>query len=409
MKYANSIKYIDSFKCAGDGEIISYRRISELCRDLGQINMGVRFIHVPSGVAGHGCGVFMESIVKNAGYRIGRIVCPEGCDSRSSVYICGQVPSIEDYNKCVAELKLKVGKNYESEYLREEIIFVLSLLICRLEGCEFIILEGTDKLDRVCAPFELTIIPTIYDSEKTMEKAMRLCDSIRCGTREVISGNQKKDVYNYISTVCTPSGQRLFIPAKAQFEITEQSSRQIVFNYKDREGFMLKTSSLIMRDCALTVIEAVMAMRREGIRISMSSVASGLCDAQSADSFEIISYTPNVIVDNSNEKDEISLMYKTFLEVFGEKKISLCIPGESYEDIENMISDIPLTQIKDIIVCGHNYELSSYQNINVTVCRTHKNAADIISNDCDRDSTWICYGGSLGQKIKSEIIKNINK
>ena len=409
MRYANSLKYIDSFKCSGDGESISLRRVSELCRALGQINMGVRFIHVPSGAAGHGCGVLMENIVKNSGYKIGRIVCPEGCDSRSSVYVCGQVPSIEDYNKCVCELKLKVAKNYESEYLREEIIFVLSLLICRLEGCEFVILEGTDKLDRVCSPFELTIIPTIYDSENAMDKAIRLCDSIRCGTREVVSGNQKKDVYNYISKVCTPSGQRLFIPAKAQFEITEQSSRRLVFNYIEREGFVLKTPSIIMRDCALTVIEAVMAMRREGIRISFSSVVSGFSDAQSADSFEVVSYTPTVIVDNSSERDEISLMYKTFLEVFGEKKISVCIPAQSYEDIENMLSDIPLAQIKNILVCGHNYELSSYENINVKVCRTYKDAASVISRDSGYDSTWICYGGSLGQKIKSEIIKNINK
>ena len=401
MKYVNSLKYIDGFRLASAGDGVSLKRIAELCLSLGQINRGVRFIHVPEGVAGHGCALLLEGIIKAAGYRIGRICSTRGLDSRASVFVGGEIPSIEDYNKCVAEIKSKVNKNYESECCREEIIFVLSLLLCRLSGCEFIILEGTERFDRVCAPFELAIIPTVYDTERATEKIHRLCDAVRCGTREVVSGNQRSDIYNYISTVCAPSGQRLFIPAKAQFELVEQSSRKIVFNYNGRDGFCLKTPSLIMRDCAMTSIEAIMAIRREGIRIPVSAMLSGIESAGSCGSFEIISYTPTVITDNSAESDEVCLMYKTFCEIFGEdKKFSVCIPAESNAEMEKLLSSIPDEKINKILVCGHNYDLNEYHSKSVSVCRTYKDASKIISSDKNFDSIWICFGGELSQKIK---------
>lgn len=401
MKYVNSLKYIDGFRLASEGDGVSVKRIAELCSSLGQINRGVRFIHVPGGVAGHGCALLLEGIIRVAGYRIGRICPSPELDSRASAFIGGEIPSIEDYNKCVAEIKSKVNKNYESEYCREEIIFVLSLLLCRLSGCEFIILEGTDKFDRVCAPFELAVIPTVYDTERATEKISRLCDAVRCGTREVVSGNQRSDIYNYISNVCAPSGQRLFIPAKAQFELVEQSSRKIIFNYNGRDGFCLKTPSLIMRDCAMTSIEAIMAIRREGIRIPVSAMLAGVEVAGSCGSFEVISYTPTIITDNSAESDEVCLMYKTFCEIFGEdKKFSVCIPAESDEDMDKLLSSIPDEKINKILVCGHNYDLNQYHSKSVSVCRTHKDAAKIISADKDFDSIWICFGGELSQNIK---------
>lgn len=405
MKYVNSLKYIDGFRLASEGDGVSVKRISELCASLGQINRGVRFIHTPDGVAGHGCALLLEGIIKAAGYRIGRICSDRELDSRASVFVGGDIPSIEDYNKCVAEIKSKVNKNYESEYCKEEIVFVLSLLLCRLNGCEFIILEGTERFDRVCAPYELAIIPTVYDTQHANEKISRLCDAVRCGTREVVSGNQRSDIYNYISTVCAPSGQRLFIPAKAQFEVVEKSSRRIVFNYNGRDGFYLKTPSLIMRDCAMTAIEAIMAIRREGIRIPVSAMLAGVEAAGSCGSFEVISYTPTVITDNSTEPDEVCLMYKTFCEIFGEnKKFSVCIPAESDPDIERLLSSIPDEKINRILVCGHNYDLREYHSKTVSVCRTYKDAAKIITADKDYDSCWICFGGELSQKIKSEVI-----
>ncbi len=409
MKYVNSLKYIENFPQSNDESMFSQRRIAELCKSLGGINVGVRFINIPSGVAGHGCAVMLENIIKDAGYTVGRIVSPQKREVRDCVLVGGEIPSIADFNGCVAEIKDKVSKNYQTLYLREEIVFVLSLLLCRLNGCDFIILEGTEKFDRVCAPYELAIIPTIYASENAVERIVPLCDVIRRGTREVVSGNQKSDVYNYISSVCAPSGLRLFIPVKSQFEITDTGLRLLSFNYNGREGFRLKSPSYILRDCAMTVIEAVMAMRREGIRIPISAVISGLENAGCADSFEIISYMPTIIVDNADDEDEITFLYKTFCDIIGEsKKISLCIPYVGENKTKKILSVIPSGQIVQTIVCTNGEQSEVFDN-GIKFCRTRKDAAKIIADDENPDSVWLCFGGNFGQEIKEEIIKEANK
>ena len=408
MKYANSLKYIESFKSAGESGV-SRKRIAELCTALGKINVGARFIHTPGSVAGHGCGVLFEHCVKCAGYKIGRVIDPRGLDSRSCVFINCEIPSIEDYNKCVAELKSKVGKASESEYLKEEIAFVLSLLLCFYSGCEFIILEGTDKYDRVCAPYELTVIPTLYGGEAGLEQIKPLCDAIRCGTREVVSGNQKSDVYNYISNVCAPAGQRLFIPVKSQFELTEVGARRVCFNYNGRDGFVLKTPSLIMRDCAMTVIEAIFAVRREGIRLPVSAMISGISEAGSCGSFELVSYSPTVISDNAVQTDEVAQTYKTLCEIFGEdKSFSVCIPADMQSDIDRLLSALPTDRLEDIYVYTHNFELSYYKDKPLTLCRTHKDMAKHILSRKEQDCITLILGGAFSGRVRDEIKKLVD-
>ena len=66
MKYANSVKYLKSFDLSGDISEISAARVAGLCRDLGKINVGPKFIHISGASASHGCALFIESIIKNA-------------------------------------------------------------------------------------------------------------------------------------------------------------------------------------------------------------------------------------------------------------------------------------------------------------------------------------------------------
>ena len=241
MKYSNSLKYMNSFPAADGAGNISQKRALELCLDLGRINAGMRCICLPEGGSGHAIAVLLESVIKNAGHCVGRVTSVGGFDSRSSICVDGEAPSIEDYNRAVAELKSAVQRKPDAGYTKEETTFALGLLLCRISGCEYVILEGLSgkdfSLDSVCAPYDLIVMPTVYDSENAAEKVRTLCDAVRRGTREVVSGNQKSEVYNAISNACAISGVRLYIPVKAQFEVGEITSRKLTFSYCGREGF----------------------------------------------------------------------------------------------------------------------------------------------------------------------------
>ena len=128
MKYANSIKYINSFERAGDSSLISQKRIRNLCEQLGRVNLGMRYISLPKSTAGHACAIMLESVIKAAGYKVGRITSTADFDPKASIFIDRAVPDINDMNKSVAEIRSFIKSNPDESYYKEEVVFALSLL-----------------------------------------------------------------------------------------------------------------------------------------------------------------------------------------------------------------------------------------------------------------------------------------
>ena len=123
---------MNSFPAADGVGNISQKRALELCLDLGRINAGMRCICLPEGGSGHAIAVLLESVIKNAGHCVGRVTSVGGFDSRSSIFVDGEAPSIEDYNRAVAELKSAVQRKPDAGYTKEETTFALGLLLCRI-------------------------------------------------------------------------------------------------------------------------------------------------------------------------------------------------------------------------------------------------------------------------------------
>lgn len=412
MKYANSLKYVNSFAPAESLCAISVKRIRDMCSELGRINVGAKCIVTPKGCAGHASAVMLESVIKSAGYRVGRITSEYDFDSRASVYLDGDIAAIDDYNKCVSEIKSLVLQNPNEKYFREEIVFILSLLLCKLHGCEFIILEGLSdegySLDSLCAPFDLVVVPTVYSSEN--DTAVKVaCDAIRRGSREVVSGNQKNCVYTAISNACMLSGIRLNVTAKPTFSVSGMSARRVEFSYADRDGYVLKSPSIILRDCAMLVIESALALRRDGIKMPWGSIASGLELTNNASCFDMLSAAPAVVVDSACVAEEISSVLETFeetVEPLGE--MTVCIKSDSYNSLVSQLKAFEGKSLQKLIVCGiaDLEDAALHTNFEVTPCDSVLSAAKDVYQSFKQKRTVFCFGSvAFAQEIKTEFIK----
>jgi len=413
MKYANSLKYINSFEMADKLSDISTKRVRKLCEDLGRVNVGSRFIVVPSGCAGHATAVMLESVIKKAGYRVGRITSESDFESRSMVYLDGELADIEDYNKCVAEIKGIVSKEVDANYLRQEICFALSLLLCQLNGCEFIILEALSgegySFDALCAPYELVIAPTVYSKDGN-EETKHICDAIKRGVREVVSGNQKSSVYGVISNACMLAGVRINVTAKPTLQIKETTARRVVFSYADRDGYVIKSPSHILRDCAMLVIESALALRRDGIKMPWGSIALGLENAQNTGCFDMLSISPAVLVDCASQKQELESVIETFEETVGSfSRLTICIKAGDKSELPCQLSAFEGRKIERLIVCGDLDEDDvSLKCVcaDVSVCGTVKLAAKHVHKASMENLTVLCVGGvAFAAEIKNEFIR----
>lgn len=411
MKYVNSLKYMNGFSSARSESDISRKRVSELCMSLGRINRDMRYVCLPHGAAGRATAAMLESILSSAGYRVGRISSAENFDSRTSVYLNGRLASIEDYNKAVAELKSAVQRSDES-FFAEEVTFVLSLLLCKLADCDYVILEGLGdgefSLDAVCAPYDLIIIPTVYEgSEDTVRP---VCEAIRRGVREVISGNQKIEIYNAISNACATSGIRLYIPVKSQFEVTETSLIKTSFNYGGRENYTLKSPSHVVRDCAMIAIEASLAIRRAGIKLPWSTIVDGLSNASNHSCFNVISAAPVLVTDCAETHGEAVMLRETLQKVAPHvQSVILCIGCRDAACACLLASPFADLEIREIIVCGEDGgEDGSFdkESCPVTSVNGTEAAAKLLLDRSKAADAAICFGSvHFEETVNSQLKK----
>lgn len=258
----------------------------------------------------------------------------------------------------------------------------------------------------MCAPYDLIVIPTLYDSEMSEERVKFLCDLIRRGSREVVSGNQKSEIYNTISNACAISGARLAIPLKAQFEITDVTARRAVFKYGEREGFTLRSPSVLLRDSAMTVIEAALALRRGGVKLPWSSISEGLADATNMECFDLLSLSPLAVIDSASDAHQAEMLIRTVSEIFGEgaiDKVSVCIP----ESAMAALAAFEGKNIESLIVFsqGGEADASGGENRLDSMKKCAKEAVRLMK---DGKNLFVFGSVAFAFEMKNEILKLIN-
>lgn len=404
MKYVNSLKFMNSFPSA-KGEGISTARTAELCSLLGKVNIGTNSIFIPGGAAGHATAVMLESVIRAAGYKVGRISVAEDFDSRSIVYLDGALAPIEDYNRGVAELKSATLKAESVAFKKEEAAFALALLLCKLHASDYVILEGMSSLEydlaSLCAPYDLVVIPAINGDQDGSSKTV--CEAIKHGVREVVSGNQKKQIYDKISNACVGAGARLTVTSKQSFKVESITGIKLSFTYAEREGYSIKTPSVTQRECAMLVIESALAIRRSGIKLPWASISSGLASATGTGCFEMFSASPLALIDSAKTPDEADKLRATLDEVFGKDEpadISVCLPDTAL----GLVTLLGERQIKKyIILSTQDEKISTEERM---ICTTTKECADEVFSMMKSGENVICLGSvGFALAIRTELYK----
>jgi folylpolyglutamate synthase/dihydropteroate synthase len=356
----------------------------------------------------------LESVIKSAGYHVGRITALADFDPRESVLVDGVQASVPDFVKAANEIK-RAAAHCETEPCREEAVFALGLLLCRLRDCDFVILQGTSgeqySLDAVCAPYDLIVLPTVYRAENAQEQVKPLCEAVRRGTREVVSGNQKSEVYNVISNACAMVGVRLYIPMKAQLSVARIAPRKLEFGYGDREGYAVKSPSYVIRDAAITVIESALALRRGGVKMPWSSISDGLAAAGCCGCFDLISVSPVIISDTAANREEVELLLKTAEETLGDgDSVSVCLLLDRDERLDDLLAPFERSRLRRVIAVSSSEPADA--DPSVIYCDDVRRAAELIMEGMsgEGDGRVFCFGGvRFAETIKKEIVSILNK
>lgn len=403
MKYANSLKYADKFKSAKDRSDLSVARLGELCNLLGKVNQGAKHIFFSGGCGSHGCAELTSSILQSAGYRVGHLSNIYGYDVRKSVKINGRMPSIDDCNRATDIIKQVLNKNENRDYRKEEIVVAFALVVFMIEGCDFVLLEESTENDGelfdVCSPYDLLLIPSALTDIPGKDRMERIRKIIKHVRHEVVSGNQRTDIFNSISSMCSNSGIRITMPAKTRFIGLSETPRKITFEYKEKGGYTLRSGSYMLRECVVLAIELSYAIRRIGMKIPADSIIKGIENAGCSGYFEILTACPTLITDMCCEDAELLLLAKNIndtMSVMSSDCLSLAFEAESCEELLKKLSCFENLKLFKVYVLCREELIKSCTDITCELnCMYFNDIGTMIREvlkDNTENNTALCFG-----------------
>lgn len=405
MNYTQAINYIHS--------------IPKFVRPLGNANLeklldclknphiGQKYIHI-AGTNGKGSTAAMiSSVLCEQGYKTGLFTSPFIEVFNERIQINGENISDEDLVGYVERVKTEMEKNNlpVSEFA---FICAVAFLYFKEQKCDFVVLEvgmgGRLDATNIIEESEVSVLASIsfdhmqFLGETVEEIALEKCGIIKQGGRVVSYPNE--DVKEIIKNEAQKQGASLTFADKPT--ITDNG-----FIYRGKE-YALSLKGAYQPYNAATALEALCALRGNGVEISDTAIEKGLANAKWPVRFEFIK--DNLVLDGGHNADGIAALKKS-LEALN-KDIILVMAmmqdkscKECVENICSVAKYMIATEI-DMPRCMRCDELKALATID---SESIKNQADAVKKALDiaKNGEVVCVCGSL--YLAGEIKKEIKK
>ena len=310
MTYNNAVKHINALP---EKHSVGLERMRTLCIALGSPQKQIRCIHVCGDVGKNSCSSMLTSIITQSGYTVGRYSLSHPGELRECIRIGNKpIPHAEFADIVKSILNSSDEHPSEEELSRDEMLFMIALIYFAQNNCCTMICErpfGKNEPSTIETPM-LSVITTVNGGDSRRD----FSGVILRGTHETVTSIQHKDVYSEISATCAEVGSRLTLPIYADLEVLKISLFKTVFTYRGAEYSIPGFSPCQLLN-AITVIEAVQAIRRLGAAIPDEAVVKGLAGVDLSLKCHAIAIDPTVIVATVNAENELEALIASLAQV----------------------------------------------------------------------------------------------
>ncbi len=322
--------------------------IRELCRELGDPQKELRFVHI-AGTNGKGSvSAFLAEILKCAGYRVGRYLSPTLFQYRERIQVNGSCITKAALGRGVERIKgicdgmVARGLPHPTPF---EIETALGFLYFREKACDVVVLEtGMGGLLDATNIVENTLAAVLTSVSMdhmqflgdTPEKiAFQKAGIIKRGCR-VVSAVQRKEVMEVIQAGAEAMGCPLQAVKPEMLSHVRYGLEKQSFDYGGLKKLELSLAGKYQIENAALAAETVEALREQGLSVSEEALRLGLLRTQWPGRFTLIGKKPYFIVDGAHN-EEAAVRLAESLEFYFTNKRVIYIMGvlkdKEYEKI----------------------------------------------------------------------------
>lgn len=313
MKYQEALNYIEEI--TGLGIVPGLDSIKELCRELGNPQETLKFVHI-AGTNGKGSTLaFISTILQAAGYRVGRYVSPTIFEYRERIQVDGKMISkvalgeLMEQVKAACERMVARGLSQPTPF---EVETALAFLYFQKKKCDIVVLEtgmgGLYDATNLITTTQVAVITSVGMDHMqflgdTVEKIAGQKAGIIKNECYVICMKQDEAVMQVVDQAANEKQAMLVVAgaeeaAKVRYGVEKQQ-----FDYAGMKNLTIALAGKHQIANAVVAIEVVRALGQKGFAVSEQAIREGLLATRWPGRFTVVSKKPLFIVDGAHNED----------------------------------------------------------------------------------------------------------
>jgi len=353
MNYKESLDYIeDTMKY---GSVLGLDNIKELLRRLDNPQNKLSIIHI-AGTNGKGSTLaFISTMLKCAGYKVGRYISPTIFEYRERIQINEDYIKEEEFAGILCQVK-QVADEMAAEGLGHptafEIETTISFLYFLEQKCDIVVLEtglggildATNVMDQVlCSVITSISMDHTAFLGNTVEEITKAKAGIIKQNCPVVVYNQDRDILKLIEETAKAHNSAMTVTNDSSVIIIKQDLFIQEFSYRCRGGNVYEhlsislTGSFQIKNC-INALEVIEILKKKGYNISRKAVEIGCEQTKWDGRFQCISQEPLFIIDGAHNPGAAESLKESIEMYFKNQKIIYIVGVLSDKDYNSMIT-----------------------------------------------------------------------
>ena len=331
MNYKEAMEYVETLQQYGS--VLGLESMRELCARLGNPQNQLQFIHI-AGTNGKGSVLaYVSTILKTAGYRVGRDRSPTIREYRERFQVDGKLITQAGLCKYLEQVKA-AAQEMAAEGLPHPTPFEIETAIAFLffcdKQCDLVVLEtglgGALDATNIVQNTIVAVFTSISRDHmgmlgQTLEEIAQVKAGIMKDKCYVVSARQEPEVMRVLRQVSV-SHKCKFYPAdvarakKIFYGVTKQR-----FSYEKYRDLEISLLGQFQIENAVVAVETIDVLGKAGYPVTEAALRKGLADTVWQGRFSIIGRNPLFIADGAHNEDASKKLAESISFYFTNRRI----------------------------------------------------------------------------------------
>ena len=331
------------------GMVLGLESISRLLDKMGHPEQKLAFVHI-AGTNGKGSVLaYTSTILKEAGYRVGRYLSPVINEYREKIQVNGRMISKKDLmlgmefaKKCVDEL---VEEGFPSPTIFE-IETAIAFWYYDMKKCDIVVLEtgmgGRDDATNIIpAPLVCAFASISMDHIGILGRNISEIAQVKAGIIKkgaiVVSAEQRPEAAEVLLSVAKANNCAIHYATEPV--VTRENLKGITFNYGSYKALKSTMIGSYQPGNAAVAIEIIEALRSRGMSISDENIYAGIEHAEWTGRFEVVKKKPLIIMDGAHNEDASIRLRQSITGYIGDKPMIFIVGVLADKEYEKVLAN----------------------------------------------------------------------